>query len=825
MEEKYNLEQAQQQAQRLWQEYQVYAYDPQSKAELFSIDTPPPTVSGNLHIGHIFSYLHTDFLARYMRSQGKNVYYPMGYDNNGLATEKFVEKTLGINSRQLSRQDFIQKCIELCTAAEAKFADLWKQIGLSVNPNATYTTISPLAQRISQAAFVQAYQKGYVYRLSEPALFCTTFGTTVAQADLETVDKSGVMHTIVFRCNDGASLQIATTRPELLPACVAIFYHPQDERYTHLAGTMATVPLFGQQVPLLADDLVQPDKGTGLVMCCTFGDQTDVLWFKKHSLPLNIILGADGRLTAKAGFLVGLKVAEARAQVVEALKQANAWLEQKDIAQRVHIYERSKKEIEYLVFPQWFIRTLDFKEQLLACGQKLQWMPEFMHSRYKDWVEHLSWDWCISRQRHYGIPFPVWHCQACGQVLLAALQDLPLDPQVTVYPGGKCDRCASSDILPDTDVMDTWATSSLTPLINAALAGVDAKDFLPMSVRPQAHDIIRTWAFDTMVRCYQQFVDEQQGDSLPLPWKQILVSGHVLADKSGKISKSAGNSVYSPENLLQAYSADAIRYWAAKGQLGVDTIFSPDQLKLGLRLTTKLWNAFRFMQPHLDVAYSDEQLINHPLDAWLIDELQTLFKTYHLAFAKHEYASALEALDQFFWHSFCDNYLELLKDRTFRPERYDASQVASYKATLWQVGVALLQFYAPFVPYVTEALFQELFANLLGLTKPSLHAQTWLLPVGLMNVDFSSHAEQISHLLAVVAAVRKLKSVANLSLKTELVELGVVGKAEVVAQLKQVEPLLQGATKAQAIVWASVDSNAADQENLLVDGRAKVFLP
>ncbi len=557
----YNAKSEEQRIQQRWEAEQTNAME-QYHGQLYSIDTPPPTVSGSLHIGHIFSYTQTDIIARYQRLTGKKVFYPFGFDDNGLPTERFVEKKKEITAFQLGRSAFINVCLEVTADVEKEFERLWRSIGLSVDWSSCYSTISDSTRAISQASFIELYKKGYVYRKYEPALYCTACRTSVAQAELDDAEKPSFFNDIEFARvssshpgrDDSSALAheipliVGTTRPELLPACVALLYNPQDTRYQHLAGQKAIVPLFGQEVPILADEQVQIDKGTGLVMVCTFGDKTDIAWVKKFNLPYRAVVGLDGKWTQEAGFLAGLKAEAARTAVLEKLKDLGLLKGQKPIMHAVNVHERCKREIEFMPLKQWFVNILDHKQKFIELANQINWYPAFMKSRYIDWVQHLGWDWCISRQRFFGIPFPVWYCDSCNEVILAEAHQLPVDPQESIPAA--CTKCGSKELSPDRDVMDTWNTSSLTPYICADLynkktgkktiqnpdilrQAQDERGFVPMTMRPQAHDIIRTWAFDTIVKVWMH--------QETIPWSNIIISGHVLADSKEKLSKSKGN--------------------------------------------------------------------------------------------------------------------------------------------------------------------------------------------------------------------------------------------------------------------------------------------
>ncbi|MGB8467410.1 MAG: valine--tRNA ligase [Candidatus Babeliales bacterium] len=797
MEKQYEHLKKEQEVQELWQHNNTFAFDKKAVADqkLFSIDTPPPTVSGSLHIGHIFSYTHADIIARFERMSGKAVFYPMGFDDNGLATERFVEKKHQVSPYALGRSAFIKLCEEETALARLSFKSLWQRLGLSVDWQLTYSTIEARVRALAQESFIRLHQEGLIYRKNEPALFCTTCRTSVAQAELDDIEQASTFNTIAFKDANGNDLLIATTRPELLPACVAIFYHPSDTRYTHLKGTTATVPVFGLQVPLLPDELVDPAKGTGLVMCCAFGDKTDVHWIKTHKLPYTLALDIDGRFKNHTGILAGHKVAEARKIILERLALDGALKEQKPIVHAVNVHERCKKEIEYLTIAQWFLSILPYKKEFIAAADAIDWHPAFMKSRYVHWVENLSWDWCLSRQRFYGIPFPAWHCTSCNQILIAQAKQLPVDPQETPY-AGTCPHCNSTAITPDTDVMDTWNTSALTPYICAQLYNqtnasvLDAnvtKDFMPMSMRPQAHDIIRTWAFYTIAKSWMH--------SKSIPWKSIVISGHVLAENKEKFSKSKEQKKLDPTLLLNTYSADVIRYWTASGQLGNDVQFSEMQLKIGQRLVTKLWNAFRFIGEHIqDITTPAPSQPQSLVNAWIIARTQECFDAYKKALDSREFSSALDAVEKFFWHDVCDNYLEIIKHQLFNPALYATELVQETKETLYTVGLQLLQMYAPYMPHVTETLYQSLYKTHMQIT--SLHTTTYAqLP------HTKPHAiEDMGVILQVIAMVRKLKTERQLSLKTELEELTVqVFHAHAQDIVETQKSLIAGVTQAKNI--------------------------
>lgn len=790
-----------------WQHNKVYALE-HNPGPLYSIDTPPPTVSGSLHIGHIFSYTQTDIIARYKRMSGNAVFYPFGFDDNGLPTERFVEKKRGIRAQVVGRAEFIKLCLEETHAVEDEFKQLWQCMGLSIDWEKCYSTISDSTRKIAQESFIDLHKKGYLYRAFEPALYCTTCRTSVAQAELDDSEQASFFRDIVFKDAQGNNLIIGTTRPELLFSCVALLYNPADSRYTHLKNTQAMVPLAGYEVPILEDESVSIEKGTGLVMCCTFGDKTDIAWFKKFRLPYKQSIGFDGKWLPQTGPLAGLNCHDARKKVVELLTEQNLVTNQRPIMHAVNIHERCKKEIEYVALSQWFLKILPYKKELVALADEITWSPSFMKTRYTNWVENVSWDWCLSRQRYFGIPFPVWHCQACGHVILASKESLPVDPQASTVPP-LCPACGGTDILPDTDVMDTWNTSSLTPYIcyqyfhpdtQSVFTDERINEFIPMSMRPQAHDIIRTWAFYTIIKTWMHHGT--------VPWKDIVISGHVLTDSNQKISKSQGGAKLTPEALLTQYPADVIRFWTASASLGHDVAFSENQLKIGHRLVTKLWNAYKFVQEHTGTVAQDKApSSDKPLgiiNQWLLHQASICFAEYEKSFSDHEFGLALNRLEKFFWADFCDTYIELIKHQLFHADLYTQQEIEATRWTLYTVGLRILQLYAPYVPYVTDELYQHLYKSRVGVM--SLHTTKFALVQ--TNYTFDTSVEHAAYAIRLVELVRKLKTEQQLSLKTELEQLTVVADEKIILSLRTLEQLLKGVTQAKSILFTTKNTQA-----------------
>jgi valyl-tRNA synthetase len=776
-----------------WELEAAYRFDRSAERErVFSIDTPPPTVSGSLHVGHVFSYTHTDTVARYRRMRGRDVFYPMGWDDNGLPTERRVQNHFGVrcdpsvpydpdfvppaepSEREpvpVSRPNFVELCLQLTESDEQVFETLWRRLGLSVDWSMTYTTIGALAQRISQRSFLGLLARGEAYQLEAPTLWDVDFQTAVAQAELEDRERPGAMHRVRFASADGGpEALIETTRPELIAACVALLAHPDDARQSELVGKQVLTPLFGTRVPVLTHELVDPEKGTGLVMVCTFGDLTDVIWWRELGLPVRSVLGPDGRLVdvpwgapgwesqnvSRAretyGELSGRTINQARKRMIELLEQDGDLIgEPQPVMRAVKFFEKGERPIEIITSRQWFIRTVEHREALIARGRELKWHPPYMRARYEDWVLGLSGDWCISRQRFFGVPFPIWYpLDESGAVrheqpIAAREEQLPVDPSTDTpdgYEPGQ--RGQPNGFIGDPDVMDTWATSSLTPQI-AGHAGEDDELYrkvFPMDVRPQAHDIIRTWLFSTILRSHL--------DEGVLPWRDAAISGWVLDPDRKKMSKSKGN-VVTPMHLLEEYGADAVRYWAANGRPGADTAFDPQQMKVGRRLAVKLLNASKFALADLP---PQGPALTHPLDRAVIARLAVVVGEATESFEDYDYARALERTEEFFWW-YCDFYLELVKGR-----RYDADpEVTASVSRALRLSLSVFQrLLAPFLPFVSEEVWS-------WWQKGSIHHASW--PDADELASAASGAERNGEEMAlevtadVLREVRKAKSQAR----------------------------------------------------------------
>ena len=812
----------------VWETEGTYRFDRDAalaagKASVFAVDTPPPTASGSLHIGHVFSYTHMDLAARFQRMRGKHVFYPMGWDDNGLPTERRVQNYYGVrcdpslpydpdftppqlpeganvkpaDQLPISRRNFVELCEALTAEDEQQYEELWRQLGLSVDWSLTYRTIGPEAQAAAQRAFLRNYARGEAYRADAPTLWDVTFRTAVAQAELEDKEQPAAYHRVAFPRTDGqGAIEIETTRPELLPACVALVAHPDDERYQPLFGTTVTTPLFGVEVPVLAHHLAQQDKGSGIAMICTFGDVTDVVWWRELDLPIRTILGADGRVqaeapdalssdAAKAAFaeLAGKTVFSAKARIVEVLAEAGALIgDPKPTTHAVKFYEKGDRPLEIISTRQWYIsnggRDEALRQRLIEAGKAIRFTPEHMRVRYENWVGGLTGDWLISRQRFFGVPIPVWyrldeHGEQ-GEVIVPSEDQLPIDPSSDAPAGfDESQRGVPGGFIGDLDIMDTWATSSLTPQIAGGWE-TDPELFelvFPMDLRSQGQDIIRTWLFSTVLRA-----ELEHGQ---VPWRNAGISGFIVDPDRKKMSKSKGN-VVTPKGMLDDHGSDAVRYWAASSRLGTDAAFDPQnpkQIKIGRRLAIKVLNAAKFVYsfegaaaapvegPRSDRLETSAPAITTPLDADMLAALAEVVRTATTALEHYDHARALEVTEQFFW-TFCDDYLELVKERAYGSAG-EAGQASAVTALRTAIDI-MLRLLAPYLPYATEEVWRWTHAG-------SVHTAAWPEPAE------ASSAAAASGLLEAVSealiGIRRSKTDAKVSQKTEVSSATIAGPA------------------------------------------------
>lgn len=733
-----------------WKKNKIYEFKPDYR-EVYSIDTPPPTVNGKIHIGHIFSYSQAEMIARYKRLRGYNVFYPFGFDDNGLPSERLVEKEQKKKAHEIGRESFSKLCYETTNKYEEEFQDLFSKLGVSTDWSMCYKTVSSSTIKISQNSFLDLIEKGHCYHKESPALWCNECLTSIAQAELETKTIKTTFNYVNFKTvEDNEIFTIATTRPELLPAIVCVFVNPDDDKNNHLIGKTAHIPVIDANVPIIGDEKVAIDKGTGIVMCCTFGDQTDIEWWKKYNLPLKYIFTDDGRIMDSVPNYGGLKIKEARKQIVDDLQVGGYIVKIEELEHEVQTHERCGSEVEYTVMKQWFIDIMSHKEDFLRIGNEINWYPTHMHNRYEEWVNNVAWDWCISRQRYFGVPFPVWYCKECGEPIFASKEQLPVNPLTDTPSIEKCHKCGCKEFIPESDVMDTWATSSVTPLINMKYGEKDNYESIlkPMSLRSNASEIIRTWDFYTIVKSYYHFGIK--------PWDNVMISGFVMANKGEKISKSKGNSKVEPLDLIKQFSADVVRYWAASGRLGTDITFSEETLLRGKKLVNKIWNVSKFVQMHLedyqDKAFDDFEYI----DKWILGNFIDMEKEYLKYLDNYEIGLALNILEKFFWN-FCDNYIEIVKHRLYRPEEFGEKARYSGQKTIYILLYKLLQDFSIFFPFITEEIYQDIYHDM-----KSIH----ITEIKSLNYSFDEEIVNGNLMCEIISMVRGKKSSSNLSLKT-----------------------------------------------------------
>jgi valyl-tRNA synthetase len=816
-----------------WEAAGTYKFDrTKTRAEVFSIDTPPPTVSGSLHVGHVFSYTHTDAIARYQRMAGREVFYPMGWDDNGLPTERRVQNYYGVrcdpslpqdpdfappekpdpkNQIPISRPDFIDLCLALSHKDEKAFESLWRHLGLSVDWTMTYATIDERSRRVSQRGFLHNLKRGEAYQAEAPCLWDITYRTAVAQAELEDRERAAAYHRLAFHKPDGTDVHIETTRPELLAACVALVAHPEDERYSELVGTSVRTPLFGVDVPVVTHELADPEKGSGIAMICTFGDTTDVTWWRELELPVRPIVGFDGRIVADAptdidpdgpyAELIGKTIFSAQKRTVELLTESGELVgEPRDITHPVKFYERGERPLEIVTTRQWYIRNggrdLELRQQLLERGSQLNWVPDYMAARYRSWVDGLNGDWLVSRQRFFGVPLPLWYPlddagnPIYAEPIIPAEDTLPIDPSADAPPGYTPDqRGEPGGFMGDPDVMDTWATSSLTPQI-ACGWGDDPDLFertFPMDLRPQAHEIIRTWLFSSTVRAHLEHGT--------LPWANASISGWVLDPDRKKMSKSKGN-VVTPMSLLENYGSDAARYWAASGRPGTDTAFDEGQMKVGRRLAIKILNASRFALGLGDGPVSTVGDVTEPVDRALLANLAALIDDATEAFEAFDYARALERTEAFFW-SFTDDYLELVKNRAYGT--HGEAGAESARITLAITLETLLSLFAPVLPFVTEEVWSWWHDS-------SIHRSSWPQSTTIRELAGDGDPEVYAVAATVLGEIRRAKSEAKRPLRTEVERATVTDTESRLAALALARQDVSDAGRAESLEMAVGES-------------------
>ncbi len=800
---KYQTKESEQKRQQFREKNEINKFDINSDKPVYSIDTPPPTVSGKLHIGHISSYTQAEIIARYKRMKWFNVYYPMWFDNNWIPTEQLVERDLKINIKQMDRKDFIQKCLKVNENYVNLYENLWKSLWLSVDWTKVYSTIELKTQQIVQQEFVKLYNKGHIVSKEFPALRCTKLQATIAQAETEDCQFEEYFNDIEFTLEDGTKLNIATTRPELLPSCKAVFAHPNDERYKDHFHKKITTPLW-DTVPLLPDDKAKMDKWTWLVMCCSYGDETDVFWFQKHNLKPKISIDRYWKMK-DTGIpeIDGLKVSEAREKIIEILKQKWVLKNRTKITQSKSISERWKVPVEIIPIHQRFVNILDKKEELLKQNDKMNRYPNFMKKRSNDWIENLHWDWNISRNRKFGIPIPVRYNLENWEIILPSEEQLkkwPVDPSTDLPQG-----YTSYQVRWETLVLDTRFTSGLSPLINKKLLENDwyeTKDFFPMDLRPQAHDIIRTWLLYTTLHSYFREND--------IPFKNIMISGFVLAAKGEKFSKSKGNAKLDPQQLIEQRWADAVRYRCAWWQLGKDMLFEDSEFKGGKKLVTKLRNASNFVQM-LNEWFDPKSKFNTETlletDKRILAKANATIKKMENYLEKYEYGLAKIAFEDFFWSDFCDNYLEMVKLRLYKPELFENGEQKKLAGqwTLYQVLFTILKLIAPYLPHISEEIYQNYFKNYEETI--SIHKTSF--PTQILEItNWEQIIKDFEHIDTIIETTRKFKTEKQISMWAELKNLIISGPKDYLELVKKYADDIKWVTKTQNIEYLEKDGIA-----------------
>ncbi len=729
----YNFRQVEEKWVQSW-DSSIYYFDWESKKSQYIIDTPPPYPTGNFHIGNALNWCYIDFVARYKRMQGYNVMFPQGWDCHGLPTEVKVEQLNHITKNQVPREEFRRLCEKLTDEAIVRFHQSMGRLGLSIDWSNEYATMKPEYYVKTQTSFVRMYEKGQIYREEHPVNWCPRCGTAIALAEVEYDSRTSTLNYMRFAAEDG-HIEIATSRPELLPACVAVAVNPEDERYQKYIGKTVRVPIFDYDVPVLSDPVVDANFGTGFVMICTFGDKQDVRWWMEHHLPLRQAIDRSGRLTGISGPYKGLSVDETKKKITEDMLSREIIFKQEPLEQNVGLCWRCKTPIEILSEQQWFVRINP--EEIKETAEEIDWIPPHMRVRLNNWADSMEWDWCISRQRIFATPIPVWYCRDCQEVLVADEKWLPLDPNQT-RPPVKC-KCGSDDFIPEQDVLDTWMDSSISAL---AVAGwPDRKDLrMPTQLRPQGHDIIRTWAFYTILR-----TKSLEGVK---PWDSILINGMALGEDGHKMSKSLNNFIR-PEEVFETNGADALRQWAAiGGSPGNDIPFQWKEITAASRFQQKLWSIFRFSQPLIARVEADPGQV----DRWLLGELDQLIARTTIAMDGFQFDETMKAIRAFAWDVLADNYIELVKARLYGP---DGPQKRAAQNTLFTALETIAKLMAPFTPFLSEEIFHSL-------TGESVHTANWPKATG-TAVDSAGLA-----IKEIAAALRRYKAEKGMALNSHL---------------------------------------------------------
>lgn len=769
--------------QKQWEEMKIHHFDPESKQSVYSIDVPPRYASGPLHAGHAVHYTHIDFAARYKRMCGFNVFFPLCFDVNGIPIEERVERQLNITRKDIDRHEFTKLCSEFAEKNIKTMIDQFRILGESMDPTIYYQTDAEYYRRITQISFIELYNKDLIYKGKFPVNWCPRCMTAMADAEVTYKDNTTNLNTIKFYFKDdqpeqmlkyhgigkddkGAYIEIATTRPELLSSCQIVAVHPSDDRAPWLVDQIVKVPIFGKEVKIVEDDVVDPDFGTGMVMICTIGDKEDLNWVFKYKLPLDMSIDEEGRMTEICGPYHGMTIKDAKQAVIEDMKKQDLLLHQSALDQNVGVCWRCKTPVEFINAKQWFLKTTDFKELVLNASDAMNWYPEFMKIRLEEWVNSLEWDWVISRQRYFATPIPIWECPSCAEVILARIEDCYVDPTIDEPPVPSCPKCGEKPVGCE-DVFDTWMDSSISPLYNTFWHRDDEmfKKLYPMSVRPQAHDIIRTWAFYTILRCHL-LTDEK-------PFENVMMGGFILSEDGTPMHASLGN-VIDPLKVINEYGTDAFRCYAASCSLGEDNAFREKDVIRGKKLLRKIWNVEQFISPNLSGKPSDVTPDLTLLDKWILSKYSKMVEKVTNQMDVFDYSQAMKQIEYFLWHEFADHYLEMVKSYI-----YSKKNMESVQFTLYTVGLGLLKLFSPFFPHITEELYQLNFKEFEQ--DRSIHISLWPKPV-IVDDESEKTGEIVKEY---IASVRSYKSKQGIPLNAPLHSAKTFASEEMVQKLKQ----------------------------------------
>jgi len=778
--------------QDIWEKEKIYHFDKKSAKKPFSIDVPPRYASGPLHAGHAVHYTHIDFAARYKRMKGYNVFFPLCFDVNGIPIEERVERKLNITRKDIDRHEFIKLCSEFAEKNIKTMIEQFKILGESMDPSIYYQTNAEYYRRLTQISFILLYKKNYIYKGKFPVNWCPRCMTAMADAEVTYKDRDTKLNTIKFyfkepisekvlkyhgigKDKNGTYVEIATTRPEMLPSCQIVAVHPTDERAPWLVDQKVIVPIFKKEVKIVEDDAVDPDFGSGIVMICTVGDKEDLNWVFKYKLPIEMSIDESGCMTDICGKYKGLKIIDARKKVIDDLEKNDILIKQDSLKQNVGVCWRCKTPVEFVNAEQWFLKTTDFKDMVLEKSEEMNWFPEFMKIRLKDWVDSLEWDWVISRQRYFATPIPLWECEKCKEVVLAKIKDCYVDPTIDKAPTSKCPKCGGK-LIGCPDVFDTWMDSSISPLYNTFWYRDDKlfKNLYPMSLRPQAHDIIRTWTFYTILRC--TLLTDQK------PFENMMMGGFILSEDGTPMHASLGN-VIDPIIVIKKHGSDAFRSYAASCTLGEDNPFRSKDVIRGIKLLRKIWNVEQFIKNVLeDNKPEKNDLID--IDKWILSKYSNLVKKATKQMENYNYSQTMKDIEFFLWHELADHYIEMIKTSI-----YEEKNLESIRFTLYEIGLGILKLFAPFFPHITEEIYFDIYKDYEE--EKSIHLSSWPESI-LIDKEKEKMGEAVKDY---ISNVRSYKSERGIALNAELKAQKTYGSKELISNLKESESIINSTLK------------------------------